>query len=508
MDEQITNPATLYACLFVNEFSSQALLRLRPELRNQPCAVMEGETPSKYVCSLNMLARALGVAKGMTQVEMDTFPSVKVLQRSIAEEKTTKSAILECATAFSPRIEDQSRGGDFLCVIDIAGTGMLFGAPQKLAGRLIERVASLGITARVSVSTNFHAAVCAARGMRSKSQPVVIPAGMEAEALASLPLSVLELSLDQAERFSLWGIHTLGMLATLPEKNLISRMGREGERLWQLAQGIRPHLFVPVEASFTLAEHMELDSPVELLTSLLFVISTMLEQIIVRASAHALALASVSITLLLEGNTSYTRTIRPALPSSDRQLWIKLIHLDLETHPPQAAILSLTVTAEPGSTSKVQLGLFSPQIPEAMQLDVTLARIRSIVGESNVGTAVLSDTHRPDSFQLDSFSVSTGNTAGPSGGQGHIARRQLRPAEKAAVTLRDTKPISFSFRDKRYGVERVYGPWLASGDWWNPTLWGSEEWDLIARSREGELLYGCLVRDIKGNKWHMVALYD
>jgi protein ImuB len=52
--------------------------------------------------------------------------------------------------------------------------------------------------------------------------------------------------------------------------------------------------------------------------------------------------------------------VRPALPSNDKQMWIKLIHLDLEAHPPQAAIVALTLSAEPGSTSKVQLGLFSP----------------------------------------------------------------------------------------------------------------------------------------------------
>jgi len=37
--------AELYACLYANEFPAQALLRLRPELHNQPCVVMEGEPP-------------------------------------------------------------------------------------------------------------------------------------------------------------------------------------------------------------------------------------------------------------------------------------------------------------------------------------------------------------------------------------------------------------------------------------------------------------------------------
>ena len=88
----------------------------------------------------------------------------------------------------------------------------------------------------------------------------------------------------------------------------------------------------------------ELDSPVEVLESLLFVIGVMLEQLIVRATARVLALASVTIRLSLEGGASHSRTVRPALPTNDRHLWIKLLHLDLEAHPPHAAILSLRVT--------------------------------------------------------------------------------------------------------------------------------------------------------------------
>ena len=46
------------------------------------------------------------------------------------------------------------------------------------------------------------------------------------------------------------------------------------------------------------------------------------------------------------------------------------------------------------------------------------------------------------------------------------------------------------------------------GDWWNQTLWGFEQWDLIARSHDGAMLCCCLVRDLMRNQWQMAALYD
>lgn len=508
----MTHPAELYACLYACEFPAQALLRLRPELRDQPCAVMEGEPPLQQVCSLNRSARAIGVALNMTKVEVETFPAVALLARSFQEEAASSAALLECAGAFSPRVEDCSEGGAFLCVLDIAGTEKLFGPPEALAKNLLGRASALGVTARVAVSGNFHAAVALAKGMSPQAGTQVIPAGEESAALASLPLSVLDLTEEQAETFSQWGICTLGMLAALPEKELIARIGQAGKSLHQLACGTQPHLFQPVEPAFTLAERMELDSPVELLDSLLFVLGAMLDQLIVRASARALALASVSVTLTLEGGATHARTVRLALPNNDKSLWIKLLYLDLEAHPPQAAILALALTAEPGSISNEQLGLFSPQMPEPARLDVTLARIRAIVGEEYVGRAVLADTHEPDAFRIEPFQVPSTvpstqpSRAGPA--PTRVALRQLRPAEPASITLQSERPQSFVFREQSYVVERAYGPWLASGDWWAQTLWGWEQWDIVARARDGRLLCCCLARDRMRNQWQVAALYD
>lgn len=501
-------PAELYACLYAREFPAQTLLRLRPDFRDRPCVVMDGQPPLQQVCSLTRKARILGLIRGMTQVEVETFPAVTVLPRSHKEETAARIALLECAGAFSPRVEEKFEDGAFLCAIDIAGTESLFGLPELLASNLLTRVRALGITACIAVSHNFYAAVALAKGMSSRTRIKMIPAGQENTALASLPLTVLDLTKEQAETFDLWGIRTLGMLAALPEKELIARMGQSGKSLRLLANGKMPHLFQPVEPVFSLQERMELDSPVEDRDALLFVINMMFDQLVLRAMARVLALASVSLVLNLEGAMHHSRTIRPALPTNERQLWIKLIRLDLEAHPPQAAILTLSLTAEPGRTSKVQLGLFSPQLPEPARLDVTLARIRAIVGEDNVGRAILRDTHRPDGFRMEPFTVPLGSASAAPSTQSRSAVRKLRPAEDISVTVQSKRPRAFYFRNKHYGVERLYGPWLTSGDWWNPTLWGFEQWDIEARTLDNVLLHCCIVRDQVADCWQMAALYD
>ena len=498
----------LYACLYAREFPAQALLRLRPELREQPCVVMEGDAPLEQICSLNAQARLLGMARGMTRVEVETFPAAAVLARSLEEEAATRAIQLECAGGFSPRVEELGEGVAFACGIDIAGTRSLFGPPETLARKLVERARAVGIASCATVSGNLHAAVCMARGLRSGATVKVIPQGEEAAALAELPLTVLDLAPEQAETFAAWGVRTLGMMAALPENDLAARMGQEGRRLWQLARGERPHLFQPAEPPLKLTERMELDSPVELLESLLFVASTMLDQLMVRAKARMVALAAVTITLALDGGGTHVRTVRPALPTNDKPLWIKLLHLDLEAHPPPAAVLAVELDAEPGETSKVQLGLFSPQLPEASRLDVTLARIRALVGEENVGRAVLLDTHAPEAFRIEAFRVTEGEDVTTASTELRATARQLRPAESVTVTLEAEQPVRFHFRGQNFNVDHAYGPWLTGGDWWQPTLWGQEQWDIVARSGDNSLLCCCLVRDLIDGGWQMAALYD
>lgn len=505
-DTAMNKPNELYACLYVKEFPAQALLRLHPEVHDKPCVVMEGEPPFEIVCSLNTKARLLGLRHGMTRVEVDTFIGPVVLPRSLQTERTTKAVILECASAFSPRIEEASKAIAFLCVIDIAGMQHLFGPPEMLAKTLRQRIRALGLSGQVTVSSNFHAAVCFAKGLTC-SVIQVIPSGKEAATLSSLLLTTLDLGESQAETFALWGIHTLGMLAALPEKELIARMGQDGKRLRQLARGEHNHLFQPIDVPFVLEERAELDFPLEDLESLLFGLSVMLEQLILRAIARIVALASVTITMHLDGGGSHSRTVRPAQPTNNKQLWLKLLHLDLEAHPPQAAIVAVMLYAEPGNISKVQLGLFSPQLPEAGRLDVTLARIAALVGEGNVGHAVLDDTHMPEGFHVEPFQISSAMSS-PLPARFHVCVRHLRPPIPMSVALENGRPKSFFFRNRRCVVERAYGPWLKGGEWWNETIWGNEQWDVIARDQDDTLLFCCVVRDLIESQWQVAALYD
>jgi len=495
---------TLYACVQAGEFPAQALLRLRLDLQTEPVAVLEGRPPIETVCSLNRPAKLKGAAIGMTRLEAESIAGLRLMPRSFEVEAAARAVLLECAAHFSPRIEAASHGTACAFVLDIAGTERLFGPSGTLARRLRATLASTGFRVSIAVSANFHTARLKAASTHSIT---VIPIEQEAFALAKLPITLLGLEADYAETFAIWGIRTLGELAALPEADLVMRMGAQSRQWRDLARGVLPHTFQPIEAEFRLKEFFEFETPVDHADSLLFVGTRMIDCLVARSVARALSLASLTVQMELVGGSVYRRLIRPALPSADRRFLLKLLQLEIAAHPPQAAVCSFALTAEAGQSSRMQLGLFAPQTPEPSRLDVTIARLKAIVGEDRAGSPVLEDTHRPGSFRMEGFAVGSETKVSKSE-RPRTALRRMRPPMPVCVTLGAMKPVAFSNGGQRFAVEAVYGPWRTSGCWWSADSWDEEEWDVLAQTGSGSPVACLLVRDCAENQWRLEAFYD
>lgn len=497
--------AAMYACVYAREFPAQSLLRLRPELHGKAVAVMDGEPPREFVCSANANGHALGVQPGMTRPQMELLENIEVLRRSRAEEQSAHDALLECVGQFSPRVEKLHFEGVLAFAADLSGTEKLLGTAQKIVTDLLRRAKAIGLFVSVAASRNLHAALCWAK---SHNGAKVIAVGEESRTLAPVPVDALDLTLDQSVTFSLWGIHTLGAIAKLPQTELIARLGQEGKRLHQLACGEYPHLLKPLDHVFTLKEEVEFEASVESLDSILFVLSPMLQQLCVRAESRALALAEVTVTCGLDRGGQHTRTLRPVLPTIDHEALLKLIHLDLIANSPGAAVVAIRVTAETNRPSRAQLGLFSPQFPEPMRLEVTLARLAAVVGSAErVGAPELLDSHHRDAFRIRHFAAPEESKTKTVVAPGRIGLRMLRPAETVYVQTYRERPHQFVFRSEQYVVVECYGPWHSSGDWWGPEHWAGTQWDVVASSRAGKPLC-CQLSCDPTQAWHVEAMYD
>ena len=245
-------------------------------------------------------------------------------------------------------------------------------------------------------------------------------------------------------------MRNLRALAALPEVALSERLGQEGLRLQQLARGAASRTLVPVEAAPVFEEAIELEHAVVLLEPLAFLLNRLLDQICARLAARALNTQELRLTLELENfslrnqqsgiNQQFQRTLRLPLPMLDPKLFLKLLQLDLNAHPPGAPILKIHLIAEPARPRAAQGGLFLPPTPEPEKLELTLARIAGLVGESRVGSLELLDTHRAGGFRMRALcgqqAPETSSKKVSAEEKSAVAAfRMFRPPLRAAVTL-------------------------------------------------------------------------
>ncbi len=475
-----------YAAIHIPEFPVVAWLRADAAVGAHTLAVIEGVAPLQRVVSTNQAAISQGVLRGMSKVQAEATGPLLCRNRCIAEETKTFEDVVEIAERFSPRIEvlagphNHYAHGQALAVsllIDRSGTETLFGSAQQYAQRIMLQLEAASIPCSVATSHNAEAALLLSR---CRAGVTCVEADELARKLAPLPISSLGCDDTTATVFRRWGVRTLGELAALPETALISRLGQQARRLQRLARGVEDRLLVPEEADLVLTETVILDTPLVLLDSLLFVVSPMLERMMRRAVERTYALRSVTLSLQLERANAYERHIRPAIATQSRDLLIKLLHLDLQTHPPQAAIVGLTLSAEVAHPQTSQRGLFQAQFPETDKLDILIARLRSIAGDQNVGAPELRNSHRDDEVTMAAFQPSVLPDITLKSTLPRFALRRFRPAHPVRVSLTHGIPSLLFWLGGCLDLVEVKGPWQSSGYWWDNRVWESDEWDVVA----------------------------
>ena len=285
----------MFACLHAPDFPVQAAVRLDATLRQQPVAILDGSPPLQKVIALSPQARKQGMYLDMTKSQAELF-GAKLCQRNRAQEAAATQALLDCAFAFSPRVENAAENKDRV-ILDIDGLERLHGDAENIGQALQQLGISLGFDLNVGIAANPDAATLAAYGF---SGVTVVSPGCEQKRFGPLPISILDLSSELQETFCSWGIHTLQALADLPEIGLIERVGQEGKRLQTLARGASQRPLIPKEPELKFEESLELEFPIKLWEPLTFVLARLLHPLCARLAARGLAASTISLTLELK----------------------------------------------------------------------------------------------------------------------------------------------------------------------------------------------------------------
>jgi protein ImuB len=270
---------------------------------------------------------------------------------------------------------------------------------------------------------------------------------------------------------------------------------------------------------------LELEWPIEGLEPLSFVLGRLLDPLAVRLERRDRGAAVLHTELQLVSRERHVRTLQLPAPMREPKTLRTLILLDLESHPPSAAVDRVTIRVEPTPGRVLQWSLLERAQPSPEQVSTLLARLSALMGESHVGSPALVDSWRPGAFAMRRFDLDAAGLgpAAPVAGEARdlgMAFRRFRIPVPARVVVKDGRPqrVTPDRRGVATGaVVEAAGPWRTSGHWWEPrpaperpvgtgghTAWDRDEWDLLMA--DGTACRVFLERDV--GQWYVEGVFD
>lgn len=290
-----------------------------------------------------------------------------------------------------------------------------------LAERAVALAAGLGLRCRAAVASGRAPARALARHSRAPT-PVAPDAG--AAALASLPISALELPAPLAERLTALGLREVGDLARLPAEALAHRFGAAGLAAWRLAHGDDPSPLVPYVPERLPEERLELEVPVESSEPLLFGLKRLCDRLAARLAGRSLGATRLALVLRLDPRSvgrglvprqgwpdphepcEVRLEIRLASPSSAASRWLLVLRERLAALRLPGAVTAAVLGVAEAAPAPIEQLAIGDRPEQLAALEGVLVRLAARLGDGALFAAEPVNRHRPEAaYQASAFAV-------------------------------------------------------------------------------------------------------
>lgn len=473
-------------------------------IANIPVAVFAAD----QVVTCSAAARAAGVRRGLRRREAQRrCPELLVAERDENAEFRAFDPVLTALENVCPQLEVVRPG---LCLFAAKGPARYFGGDSPLAAAVAASIfpalpqlpgldgASGDLLCpepRIGIAEGPFAAALAARQSAATQQPTIVPPGGTPAFLAPFPVSVLDRP-ELADLFVRLGLRTLGDLAALPARQLASRFGDEGTRVYRLARGAEdpPLRLRPNSTDFDVVERLE--PPEDRIEPLAFAAKMLADRLQTELNRRGLSCTRLLVEAESEHGEIRSRLWRQE-GALDAGTVAQRVRWQLEgwltgsvDHRPTAGIILLRLT--PRSLrydDGEQLRLFGGPTDNDTRAAAAVTRLQGLLGFEAVHVAVPAAGRHPGDYvrlapwEPGHFPPQTPAQTPPWPGRlpapnPTILYPEALPAEVldangALITLTtrgviSAPPRTLSVRGRVVPILDWAGPWQVHERWWDP----------------------------------------
>lgn len=370
---------TAIACVHIPRFAIEVERQCRPDTAAR--LILIGET-TVFDCSLG--GDALGVRPGMRMSEaIGLCPRAVILPPDLPHYRRRFDEVLDFLEGYSPIVEAADLGTAYLSFAGLSDDPKAF-AEGLIAGlhRRFRFMAAVGIaggkfTARVAATTTRPGLVKA------------VPPGEEAAFLAPLPIDHLPAGESMLWRLRLLGIETIGDIARMPLGAFQQQFGPEGNRCWELANGIDREPLVPRVKEETVVRRLQLPAPAVTLEAILIGVERLVHAAYGDPDRKGRWVRKAVVRAALDGGGSWELAVpfREAL-ADPRDAWFA-VRSAVERKPPERPVEELEVelvglSAESGK----QAAMFEGRAKLRRQVEEAARQLRVQHGRALIGKVV------------------------------------------------------------------------------------------------------------------------
>jgi protein ImuB len=365
--------------------------------------------------AVNESAKRYGVREGQTIAEACALVAGLVVREiTLAEVVETLGCIAEVGLSLGSTVSVEAPDTVY---VDITGSAHLQGGELALGSEFANRVRAMGHSVRVAISDGPRLARAFAHWFTpSAADPedrgvCVVPSEHTVQAFAALPINALPLSGETAGWFVRLGVFTIGELCALPRQALGSRLGESAASVTELCAGRDRAPLVAFAPERTITESSAWDEPVTGTEPLSFVLGGLVSRVSARLTGRGEAAQSLLLTIVYDPAIARLRGEKPELV-----LRFKLaapLHRADELRRVLSARLARAKLGAPSLGMRLSVPKLVPAIARQLELSqvlsgntvsisaegeipVLIAELSAELGEDNVGTLKLCDSHRPE----------------------------------------------------------------------------------------------------------------
>ena len=361
------------ACVFVSHLPLKIELLRQPALQGKAALVVEQSGTQKLVVDRSSPTHDTVVGMSLEKA-LARCPYAVLIEADTSLYREKWSSILDGLEQRSPIVEDADLG---LAYVDLRGLEELYGGEAKLVKAIADAVPQIYCPQVGVAEGKFPAYAAALQAEPGRAARVSEDA---ASFLAPLPVTNLPTSWKIKERLLDFGLNVMGSIAQLPFNTMQGEFGKEGARLWRLANGQDDELLVPRQHEETFTREVTFATPTVSLPAIIVA----LESLLTRAFVDQLRGRFARVAFLegrVDSGSTWSKRIgfREPVGSHGHALFILRSRLENLTLPDPLETLSLTLSGITGESGR-QESLF-PEVRDRARLDDAIHQLRVRLGQ-------------------------------------------------------------------------------------------------------------------------------